>query len=104
MLQPPLQIEILLHPAATGIENQAGKLQGLPILQILIDQNLPLVREPLRNPGITISGKIDEVHRFVNNSIKVNRLCSTRCVTRESQLFLAGEGVDQAGLSYVASP
>jgi len=103
MFQPPLQIEILLHPSAAGIQNQAGKLQGLPILQILFDQNLPLLRKLRGNPGIPISRKIDEIHSSID-PIKINRLCSTRCVTRESQLSLAGKGVDQAGLSYVTSP
>ena len=55
MLEPPLQIEIFLHPSAAGIQNQAGKHQGLPIVQILLDQNLPLLGEPLGDPGISIA-------------------------------------------------
>ena len=55
MLEPPLEIEIFLHPSAAGIQNQAGKHQSLSIVQILLDQNLPLAGEPLGDPGISIA-------------------------------------------------
>src|SRR4051794_28594768 len=99
MLEPPLEIEIFLHPAAAGVQNQAGELQAIPFLQVLLNEDLPLARKLHGHPGITIPGKIDEVHLLVD-PIKIDSLCATRCVTRESQLFLAGEGVDEAGLSY----
>jgi hypothetical protein len=55
MLKPPLQVKILIHPSAAGIEDQAGKLQGFPFLQIMLNQNLPFRHNGQRNPGITIS-------------------------------------------------
>jgi hypothetical protein len=103
MLEPPLEIEIFLHPAAAGIQNQAGKHQGLSIVQILFDQNLPLVGEPLGDPGVSIARQIDEVATLVD-AVKINGLRSTRCITRERQLFVAGKGVNQAGLANVTSP
>ena len=47
--------------------------------------------------------RIAAIERAVD-PVKINRLCATRCVARESQLFLPGQGVDQAGLSNVTSP
>jgi hypothetical protein len=61
------------------------------------------------NLGITISRQIDEVTTAqiggpTSNPIKVDRLRSTRCVTGVSQPLGADQGIDQAGLSDVASP
>ena len=103
MLQPPFQIEIFLHPSAAGVQHQAGKLQGLPIVQILFDQFFPFHHKLLRHLGISISRKIDEIECAVD-TIKINRLRSTRGITCERQPFLPGESVNQTGLSYVTSP
>ncbi len=34
ILKPALEIQVLVHPSAAGIQYQAGKLQGFPFLQI----------------------------------------------------------------------
>jgi len=103
MLEPPLQIQILFRPSAASIEYQAGRLQKLPLLQIVLNQLLPIPGERERNPRVTISGKIYEIKRIVD-TIKIDRLRATRCVAGESQPFLADQGIDQAGFSYVTSP
>ncbi len=56
----------------------------------------------LRHPGVSISGKIDEIERPVD-PIKIDRLCATRGVAGKCQPFLPGESVDQAGFPYVTS-
>src|SRR5947207_12833217 len=102
MFEPPLQVEILFHPSAAGIDDQAGKLQALPLLQILVNQNFPLLRESGRHPRITIPGEIDEIERILD-TVKVNSLRSTRRGTCESQPLRAGQGGKQAGLTKLAA-
>src|SRR4051794_31498442 len=102
MLEPPLQVQILVHPSAAGIQYPAGQLQGIPLLQILIDQLLPLQLMPWRHAGISIPRKIDEVKRPIN-PVEVDRLRATRGATGEGQPFLADQGVDQTGLPYITS-
>ena len=57
----------------------------------------------LRDPGVSISRKIDEVELPVD-PVKIDRLRATRCVAGERQPFLPGQGINQAGLPDVASP
>src|SRR5579864_5721464 len=103
MLKPPLQVQIFFRPSAAGIEYQTGRLQILPFLQIVLNQLFPFPSDRRRNPRVTISGKIDEIKSVVD-TIKIDRLRSTRCVAGESQPSLASQGIDQAGFSYVTSP
>src|ERR1700675_4605349 len=103
VLEPPFQVQILVHPSTAGIQYQAGKLQGLPILQILIDQNLPLRRKVRRNPGISISWQIDEIERSID-TIKIDRLCPARRVAGKSQALLTNQRINQAGFPNVTSP
>src|SRR5690242_9757568 len=102
MLEPPLQIEILVHPSAAGIQYQAGKLQRFPLLQVLVDQLLPLQLVTRRHPGVSVPRKIDEVEGSVD-TVKIDRLRATRGAAGESQPFLAYQGVDQARLPYITS-
>ena len=52
ILEPPLQLQVLLHPSAAGIENQEGKLQGLSVpansFQSAASTPEPCPREPGR--------------------------------------------------------
>ena len=103
MLEPPLQLQILLHPSAAGIQDQAGKLQGFPLLQILVDQLLPFLLVARRHPGVSVTREIDEVERAVD-PVEIDRLRATRRVAGKRQPFLPGQGVNQAGLPDVTSP
>ena len=103
VFEPLLQAEVFFHPSAAGVQYQAGELQGFPLLQIMIDQLLPLVLVAGRNPGISIPRQIDKVAGSVD-PIKIYRLCATRRAAGECQPFLPDEGIDQAGLPYVTSP
>src|ERR1035438_6535525 len=103
LLEPPLQVQIVVHPSAASVQDQAGKSQGFRILQVLLDQFLPFELVPYGHTGVSVSGQIDEVVGAVD-AIKIDRLRSTRGVTGESQPFPPHQRVDQAGFPYVTSP
>ncbi len=100
--QPLLQIQILLHPTAAGVEYQDAKVQNLSFQQITFNELFPLERSVLGNPSVSVPWKIDEIMRTVD-SIEVDRLRATGSVTGKSQPFCAREGIDQAGLANVTA-
>jgi len=102
ILEPPLQVQILVHPSAASVQNQAGKSQGFRIFQVLSNEFLPFELVPQGHAGISISGQIDEVEGSVD-AIKIDRLRSTRGIAGESQPFAPRQGVEQAGFPNVTS-
>src|SRR5260370_43060 len=100
--QPLLQIQILLHPTAAGVEYQDAKVQNLSFEQITFNELFPLERSVLGDPSVSVPWKIDEIMRTVD-SIEVDRLRTTGFVAGESQPFRTRQGIDQAGLANIAT-
>ena len=89
----PKTILIKANTSFTDIKETVEKFQ----------LKFPLIGKPLGDPGISITRQIDE-KELVVDTVKIDCLRSARCIACECQLFVSGEGVNQAGLANVTSP
>ncbi len=87
VLKPILQLEIFFHPAPASVQNKERHFQLSSFAEIAFDELFPVIRHTFRNPGVTVTRKINEIEPAVN-AVEIDGLGATRSATCESQTFL----------------
>src|SRR5450432_3603864 len=75
--QPMFELQILIHPTASGVEQQHAQPQTVAIEKVALDQMLPLLLDVDRDFGIPIAWEVDELH-VVSHLKKIDDLRTTR--------------------------
>ncbi len=105
-LEPLPQFHIFRHPAAPGIDQEHGQLERSPVEQVLLDERLPLPRDVRGDFRESISRQVYEAVATVD-LVEIDSLCPAWSATDVSRVTSVparpDEGVQQAGLSNVAS-
>ena len=102
VLQPVVEIDVFLHPAAARIQEDAAQNQRRPPGQIVFNQLFPGILQGEGNPGIPIPRQIDEAPSVLYSE-KIDGLRATWSGTGVRQTLHPRERVEQSGLTHITS-